>query len=173
MFLEELPRLPPNREIEFYIDLVIKVQPISITPYRMAPTKLAKLNTQLNKLLEKGFTKNSPSPWGSPVLFAKKTGGIFRLCVDYRKLNQLMVKSKYPLSKIKELFDQLRGSKFLLKIDLGSNYHQLKIREEDIPKNSSITYYGHFEFLVISFGLTNAPTNFMNLMNWVFGPYLD
>ncbi|KAL5838964.1 hypothetical protein ACOSQ4_011572 [Xanthoceras sorbifolium] len=173
VFPEELPGLPPSREIEFCINLVPGAQPISTTPYRMAPAELVELRKQLGELLEKGFIRESTSPWGAPVLFAKKADGSLRLCVDYRKLNQVTVKNKYPLPRIDELFDQLGGSKFFSKIDLRSGYHQLKVRAEDIPKTAFRTRYGHFEFLVMPFGLTNAPAAFMDIMNRIFRPYLD
>ena len=134
---------------------------------------MKELRTQLEELAEKGYIRNSTSPWGAPVLFVKKHDGSLRLCIDYRQLNRVTVKNKYPLPRIDELFDQLGGSQFYSKIDLRSGYHQLKIREEDIPKTAFQTRYGHFEFLVMPFGLTNAPATFMDLMNRVFRPYLD
>ncbi|XP_006854885.2 uncharacterized protein LOC18444659, partial [Amborella trichopoda] len=173
VFPEDLPGLPPDREIEFCIDLIPGAQPVSIAPYRMAPAELAELKKQLGELMDKGYIRHSTSPWGAPVLFAKKADGTLRLCVDYRKLNQMTIKNKYPLPRIDELFDQLGGSKFFSKIDLRSGYHQLRIREEDIPKTAFRTRYGHFEFLVMPFGLTNAPAAFMDLMNRVFRPFLD
>ena len=129
VFPDELPGLPPDREIEFCIDLVPGAQPVSITPYRMAPAELVELRKQLDELLEKGYIRSSTSPWGAPVLFAKKADGSLRLCVDYRKLNQLTIKNKYPLPRIDDLFDQLGGSCYFSKIDLRFGYHQLKIRE--------------------------------------------
>ena len=173
VFPDELPGLPPDREIEFVIDLTQGAAPVSIAPYRMAPAEKVELRKQLDELLEKGFIRPSTSPWGAPVLFVKKHDGSLRLCVDYRQLNRLTIKNKYPLPRIDELFDQLGGSCYFSKIDLRSGYHQLKIREEDIPKTAFRTRYGHFEFLVMPFGLTNAPAAFMDLMNRVFRPYLD
>ena len=173
VFPDELPGLPPDREIEFCIDLLPETAPISIAPYRMAPAEMKELRKQLGELTEKGFIRNSTSPWGAPVLFAKKHDGSLRLCIDYRQLNRVTVKNKYPLPRIDELFDQLGGSRYYSKIDLRSGYHQLKIREDDIPKIAFRTRYGHYEFLVMPFGLTNAPAAFMDLMNRVFRPYLD
>ncbi|XP_060967115.1 uncharacterized protein LOC133035345 [Cannabis sativa] len=173
VFLEDLPGLPLDREIEFCIDLIPGAQPVSIAPYRMAPAELVEFKKQLGELMDKGYIRHSTSPWGALVLFAKKADGTFRLCVDYRKLNQMKIKNKYPLPRIDELFDQLGGSKFFSKIDLRLGYHQLRIREEDIPKTAFRTRYGHFEFLVMPFGLTNAPAAFMDLMNRVFRPFLD
>ncbi|GKF64684.1 putative reverse transcriptase domain-containing protein, partial [Tanacetum coccineum] len=124
-------------------------------------------------MLEKGFIRPSSSPWGAPVLFVKKKDGSFRMCIDYRELNKLTVKNHYPLSRIDDLFDQMQGSSVYSKIDLRLGYHQLHIKEEDIMITAFRTRYGHFEFQVISFGLTNAPTVFMDLMYQVCKPYLD
>ncbi|KAI3762600.1 hypothetical protein L1987_53037 [Smallanthus sonchifolius] len=131
------------------------------------------LSSQLQELLDKGFIRPCFSPWGAPVLFVKKKDGTFRMCIDYRELNKLTIKNRYPLPRIDDLFDQLQGSSFYSKIDLRSGYHQLKIQEEDIPKTAFRTRYGHYEFLVMPFGLTNAPVVFMDLMNRVCKPYLD
>jgi hypothetical protein len=134
---------------------------------------LVELKKQIEELLEKGFIRPSSSPWGAPVLFVSKKDGSRRMCVDYRSLNEVTIKNKYPLPWIEDLFDQMKGAKIFLKIDLRSGYHQLKIRAEDVPKTTFTTRYGLYEFLVMSFGLTNAPAYFMNLMNKVFMEYLD
>ena len=173
VFPEELPALPPEREIEFCIEVTPGTDPISIPPYRMAPAELKELKVQIQDLIEKGFIRPSTSPWGAPVLFVKKKDGSLRLCIDYRQLNKVTVKNKYPLPRIDDLFDQLQGAQCFFKINLRSGYHQLRIREEDIPKTAFRTRYGHYEFLVMSFGLTNAPAAFMDLMNRVFRPFLD
>nr|GEX47934.1 putative reverse transcriptase domain-containing protein [Tanacetum cinerariifolium] len=131
------------------------------------------LSEQLKELSNKGFIRHSSSPWGAPVLFVKKKDGSFRMCIDYRELNKLTVKNRYPLPRIDDLFDQLQGSSTYSKIDLRSGYHQLRVREEDIPKTTFITRYGHYEFQVMPFGLTNALAVFMDLMNRVCKPYLD
>ncbi|KAH0784113.1 hypothetical protein KY290_003711 [Solanum tuberosum] len=173
VFPDDLPRIPPEREIDFGIDLILDTRPISIPPYRMAPAELKELKEQLKDLLEKGFIQLSVSPWGAPVLFVRKKDGSLRMCIDYRQLNKVTIKNKYPLPRIDDLFDQLQGATCFSKIDLRSGYHQLRVRECDIPKTAFRTRYGHYEFLVMSFGLTNAPAAFMDLMNRVFKPYLD
>ncbi|KAM6576973.1 hypothetical protein CsatB_028810 [Cannabis sativa] len=173
IFPEDLPGLPPDREVEFIIELARGTNPISKAPYRMAPNELKKLKIQLQELLDKGFIRPSNSPWGAPVLFVKKKDGSMRMCMDYRELNKMTIKNKYPLPRIDDLFDQLQGSTVFTKIDLRSGYHQLKVRKEDIPKRAFKTRYGHYEFLVMSFGLTNSPAAFMDMMNRVFKEYLD
>ncbi|KAL5760844.1 hypothetical protein ACOSQ2_019682 [Xanthoceras sorbifolium] len=173
VFPEELPSLPPIREIEFAIDVIPGTTPVSITPYRMAPAELKELKLQLQELLDKGFIRPSVSPWGAPVLFVKKKDGTLRLCIDYRQLNKITVKNKYPLPRIDDLFDQLKGAGIFSKIDLRSGYHQLRVKESDVHKTAFRTRYGHYEFLVMPFGLTNAPAAFMDLMNRIFRPFLD
>ncbi|KAG8490124.1 hypothetical protein CXB51_015779 [Gossypium anomalum] len=173
VFPEELPGLPPVREVEFGIDLMPGTAPISIAPYRMAPIELKELKSQLQELTDKGFVRLSFSPWGAPVLFVKKKDGSMILCVDYRQLNKVTIKNKYPLPRIDDLFDQLKGATWFSKIDLRSGYYQLRVKESDVPKPAFRTRYGHYEFLVMPFGLTNAPAVFMDLMNRIFQPYLD
>jgi hypothetical protein len=157
VFPEDLPGLPP----------------VSRRSYRMPPNELAELKTQLQDLLEKGFIRPNSSPWGCPVIFVKKKDQTLRMCVDYRPLNEVTIKNKYPLPRIDILFDQLTGARVFSKIDLRSSYHQIRIRPEDIPKTAFTTRYGLFEYLVMSFGLTNAPAHFTYLMNSVFTPELD
>ncbi|GJU37264.1 putative reverse transcriptase domain-containing protein [Tanacetum coccineum] len=164
-FPEDLPGLPHMRQVEFQIDLVPGVAPVARAPYRLAPSELQKLSTQLQELCDKGFIRPSFSPWGAPVLFVKKKDGSFQMCIDYRELNKLTVKNRYPLLRINDLFDQLQGSKVYFKIDLTSSYHQLRVWEEDISKTAFRTRYGHYEFQVMPFGLTNIPAVFMDLMN--------
>ncbi|GJR06387.1 putative reverse transcriptase domain-containing protein [Tanacetum coccineum] len=139
--------------------------PVARAPYRLAPSEMKELAEQLQELTDKGFIRPSSSPWGAPVLFVKKKDGSFRMCIDYRELNKLTVKNRYPLPRIDDLFDQLQGSSIYSKIDLRSGYHQLRVREEDILKTAFRTRYGHYEFQVMPFGLTNAPAVFMDLMN--------
>ncbi|XP_049392021.1 uncharacterized protein LOC125856500 [Solanum stenotomum] len=173
VFPNELPGLPPIREIDFGIGVDLGTQPISIPPYRMVPAELKELKEQLKDLLDKGLIRPSLSPWGSPVLFVRKKDGTMQMCIDYRQLNKVTIKNKYPLPRIDDLFDQLQGAKCFSKIDLRSGYHQLKIREVDIPKTTFRTRYGHFKFFVMSFGLTNSPAAFMDMMNSVSKPFLD
>ncbi|GJW10335.1 putative reverse transcriptase domain-containing protein [Tanacetum coccineum] len=173
VFPEELPGLPPTRQVEFQIDLMPGAAPVARAPYRLAPSEMKELSEQLQELSDKGFIRPSSSPWGAPVLFVKKKDGSFWMCIDYRELNKLTVKNRYPLPRIDDLFDQLQGSSVYSKIDLRSGYHQLRVREQDIPKTAFRTRYGHYEFQVMPFGLTNAPAVFMDLMNRVCKPYLD
>ncbi|GJY77047.1 putative reverse transcriptase domain-containing protein [Tanacetum coccineum] len=134
---------------------------------------MQELSDQLQELADRGFIRPSTSPWRAPFLFVKKKDEYFRMCIDYRELNKLTIKNRYPLPKIDDLFDQLQGSSTYSKIDLRSGYHQLRVRDEDIPKTAFRTRYGHYEFQVMPFGLTNAPAVFMDLMNRVCKPYLD
>ena len=168
VFPKELPGIP-----HLFIDVVQGTTPISRAPYRMAPTELKELKTQLHELLDKGFIRPSVSPWGAPVLFVKKKDGTLWMCIDYRQINKVTIKNKYPLPRIEDLFDQLKGASVFSKIDLRSGYYQLLVKEVDVPKTAFRTRYGHYEFLIMPFGLTNAPATFMDLMNKVFHPYLD
>ncbi|KAA3473869.1 Retrotransposon protein [Gossypium australe] len=165
VFPEELPGLSPVKEVEFFIYLVPGITPISIAPYRMAPTELKELKAQLQELMDKGFARPSSSPWGALILFVKKKDGSLRLCIDYKQLNKVTIKNSYPLPRIEDLFDQLKGATIFSKIDLCS--------DSDVPKIAFRTRYSHYEFPVMPFGLTNAPAVFMDLMNRVFKPYLD
>ncbi|GJU74447.1 putative reverse transcriptase domain-containing protein [Tanacetum coccineum] len=173
VFPEDFPGLPPTRQVDFHIELIPGAAPIARAPYHLAPAEMKELAEQLKELSDKGFIRLSSSPWGAPILFVKKKDGSFRMCIDYRELNKLTVKNHYPLPRIDDLFDQLQGSSIYSKIDLRSGYHQLRVREEDIPKTAFRTRYKHYEFQVMPFGLTNAPAVFMDLMNHVCKPYLD
>ncbi|KAD7478331.1 hypothetical protein E3N88_01467 [Mikania micrantha] len=165
--------ITPVRQVDFRIDLIPGAAPVAKAPYHLAPSEMQELSGQLQELLDKGFIRPSFSPWGAPVLFVKKKDGSFRMCIDYQELNKLTIKNRYPLPRIDDLFDQLQGATYFSKIDLRSGYHQLRVHEDDVPKNAFRTRYGHYEFLVMPFGLTNAPAVFMDLMNRVCRPYLD
>jgi hypothetical protein len=155
VFPEELPGMPPDRDIKFSIELLPRIAPISKRPYRMDVKDLFELKKKIEELLEKGFIRPSSSPWRALVLFVSKKDGSRRMCVDYRSLNEVTIKNKYPLPWIEYLFDQIKGAKIFSIIDLRSGYHQLKIRVEDVPKTTFTTRYELYEFLVMSFGLTN------------------
>ncbi|GJT45362.1 putative reverse transcriptase domain-containing protein, partial [Tanacetum coccineum] len=173
VFTEDLPGLPPTRQVKFQIELVPGATPIARSPYHLTPSEMQELSTQLQELSDKGFVRPSSSPWGASVLFVKKKDGSFKMCIDYLELNKLTVKNRYPLSRIDDFFDQLQGSKVYFKIDLRSGYHQLRVREKDISNTALRTRYGHYKFQVMPFGLTNALAIFMDLMNRVCKPYLD
>ena len=174
VFPEELPnQLPPKRKIDHAIDLVPGAEPPSRPTYRLSYVEMDELKKQLAELTEKGFIRPSTSPFGAPVLFVHKKEGTLRLCVDYRALNKVTIKNRYPLPRIEELMDRIAGAKYFSKIDLYSGYHQIRIKEEDVPKTAFRTRYGHYEFLVLPFGLTNAPATFMTLMNDIFRDHLD
>nr|GEW32694.1 putative reverse transcriptase domain-containing protein [Tanacetum cinerariifolium] len=173
VFLDDLTRLPPVREIEFRIDLIPGALPVVKSLYRLAPFEMLELSNQLKELQEKDFIRPSHSLWGAPELFVKKKNVALRMCIDYKELNKLTIKNRYPLPRIDDMFDQLQGACCFSMIDLHSGYHHLRIREEDIPKTTFRTRYGHFEFIVMPFGLMNAPSIFMDLMNRVCKPYLE
>jgi hypothetical protein len=164
--------MPPNREVEFIIELQSGTAPISRRPYKMTPKELAELKVQLNELLNKGYIRPSSFPWACSALFVKKKDQSLRLCVDYRHLNAVTIKNKYPLPRIDILFEQIAGANVFSKVDLHSGYHQIKIHLEDAPK-IAFTRYGLYEYLLMSFGVTNAPAYFMYLMNSVFMPELE
>jgi hypothetical protein len=165
--------MPPERAIEFKIELQPGTTPISKAPYKMSPVELKELKIQLQGLLDKGYIHPSISPWGCSALFVEKKDRELRLCVDYSPLNAVTIRNKYPLPCIDILFDQLVGAQVFSKIDLCSGYHQIKIHGEDISKIAFTTRYGLFDYLVMSFGLTNALAHFMYLMNYVFMLELD
>ena len=165
--------MPSQRVVDFGIELHPGTLPISMTPHRMALVELQELRVQLQELLDKGFIRPSTSPWGAPVLFTKKKDKTLRLCIDYRQLNRVTVKNRYPFPRIDDLFDQLRGARVYSKIDLRTGYHQLRVRETDFPKTMFRTCYGHFKYTMMPFRLTNALATFMDLMHRVFQPYLD
>jgi hypothetical protein len=173
VFSQELPGIPPDRDIEFLIELLPRTPPISKGPYRMPINELVELKKQIFELQAKGFIRPSSSPWGAPVLFVEKKDGTQRMCVDYRSLNEVTIKNRYPLPWIDDLFDQMKGASVFSKINLRSGYHQLKIQKSDIRKTTFRTLYGLYEYTVMTFALTNVPPYFMYLMNKVFMEYLD
>ena len=174
VFPDELPEgLPPSREVDHKIELVPGSVPPSRPIIRMSAKELEELKKQLEELVKAGFIQPSKSPFGAPILFVKKKDGTMRMCIDYRALNNITIKNSYPLPLVDELFDQLQGAKYFSKLDLRSGYHQIRIDAQDVPKTAFRTRYGHFEFLVLPFGLTNAPGTFMHLMHETFREYLD
>jgi hypothetical protein len=174
VFPDDLPKgLPPKRAVDHKIELEPGQVPPNRPTYRMSQPEMDELKKQLAELMEKGFITESKSPYGAPVLFVKKKDGTLRMCIDYRALNKITIKNKYPLPRIDELLDRLLGAKYFSKIDLRSGYHQVRIAEEDVPKTAFRTRYGHYEFLVMPFGLTNAPATFMHLMQQTFRKHLD
>ena len=174
VFPSELPaELPPSRSVDHRIELTQSTPPNPRSVYRMSPSELDELKKQLDELLASGFIQPSKSPFGAPVLFVKKKDGSMRMCVDYRDLNRITVKNRYPLPRIDELFDRLKGANYFSKIDLRSGYHQVRIHPDDVHKTAFRTRYGHYEFLVLPFGLTNAPATFMHLMQSIFDSHLD
>ena len=174
IFRETLPEnLPPKRYIDHKIELVDGAKPPSRPPYRLSNKELQEMREQLDALLQRQHIRPSKSPYGAPVLFVYKPGKKPRMCMDYRALNKLTIKNNYPLPRIDDLFDRLQGVKFFTKIDFTSGYHQIRISEEDVPKTAFRTRYGHFEFLVLPFGLCNAPATFQNLMHDIFWEHLD
>lgn len=173
VFSDELSGLPPKRAVDHKIELIPGSSPPSRPTFRLSATELVELKRQLEELLKGNLIRPSKSPFGAPILFVKKKDGTMRLCVDYRALNNITIKNSYPLPRVDELFDRLQGSKYFSKIDLRSGYHQIRIDDEDVPKTAFRTRYGHFEFMVLPFGLTNAPATFMHLMHETFRPFLD
>ena len=174
VFPEELPEgLPPKRTVDHKIELLPNSQPYSRGIYALSQFQLKTLWNELNKLLKLGLIQPSLSPYGAPVLFVAKKDGTLRLCVDYRALNKMTIKNRYPLPRIDEMLDRLYQAQFFSKIDLRSGYHQIRIAPEDVPKTAFRTRYGHYEFLVVPFGLTNAPATFQTLMNDIFREQLD
>ena len=165
--------MSPKRELEFTINLKLGTKLIVTMPYRMSTPKLQKLKMQLKELLDLGLICPSVSPWGEPFIFIGKKDGSWRLCMEYHQLNKATVKNQYPLPRIDDLFDHMKGATMFSKIDLRSGYHQLQIKEDDIPKTAFKTSFGHYEFIVLPFRPTNSPGVFMSFINGVFYEYLE
>jgi hypothetical protein len=173
VFLEQLLGMPPNQDIEFINELLPRTPPISKRPYRMPMNELVELKKQIAELWVKGFIHPNSTQWGAHIPFVEKKNGTQWMCVDYRYLIEVTIQNKYPLPQIEDLFDQMKGASVFSKIDLRSGYHQLRIRESDLPKTAFCTRYGLYEYTIMSFRLMNAPAYFMYLMNKVFMEYLD
>ncbi|GKF29420.1 putative reverse transcriptase domain-containing protein [Tanacetum coccineum] len=166
VFPKDFPGLPPTRQVEFQINLVPGAAHVVRAPYRLTQMELQELSTQLQELSDKGFIRPSSSLWGAPVLFVKKKDGSFRMCSDYRELNKLTMKNRYPFPRINDLFDQLQRSRVYSKIDLRSGYHQFRVREEDIPKTAFRTRYGHYKFQsIISFSEASPSLSLSHHLN--------
>ena len=174
VFPEALPRgLPPSRGVEHTIELVQGATPPSRPTYRMSARELEETKKQIDEMLAAGQIRPSQSPYGAPILFVKKKDGTLRLCIDYRALNNVTIKNKYPLPLMEELFDRVAGCQFVSKLDLRSGFYQIRVADKDVEKTAFRTRYGHYEYLVTPMGLTNAPATFMHLMNKTFHDYLD
>jgi Reverse transcriptase (RNA-dependent DNA polymerase)/Aspartyl protease len=174
VFPDELPdTLPPKRSVDHKIELKPESEPATAPCHRMPDSQIPELEKQLNDSLKKGFIRPSKSPWAAPILFVKKKDGSMRLCIDYRALNKMTIKIRYPLPRTDDLLDRLYGAQVLSKLDLRQGYNQIRIHEPDIEKTAFRTRYGHFEYTAMPFGLTNAPATFMTLMNDILRPFLD
>jgi len=170
----QLPKkLRPRRTIDHRIELVPGTKPPSQAPYQISPLELAELRKQLEELIDSRFVRPSKAPYGAPVLFQKKADGSLRMCVDYRALNKVTIKNKYPVPLIQDLMDRLCGASIFTKLDLRSRYWQVQVADGDEYKTTCVTRYGSYEFLVMPFGLTNAPSTFCNLMDDVLYDFLD
>ena len=167
VFIEEIPRLSPKRELYFTYELVPRDLPNSKAPYQMNILEINELKIQLQELIYKNYIRPSVSPWRAPILFVKNKDNTLHLCIDYRKLNKMTIKNRYPFPRIDNMFDQIHGEMIFSKIDLRSGYHQVRIKDGDIFKTTFRTHYVNYEFVVMPFGRTNAPTYFMCLMKSV------
>ncbi|MCO5577703.1 hypothetical protein L7F22_031535 [Adiantum nelumboides] len=170
IFIDDIPsELPPKRgDDDHRIDLIPRSSPPNKPPYRISQFQQEEIMSQANELVQKGMVIPSSSPFCSPVLLVHKKDGSYRMCVDYRALNKLTVKNRFPVPRIEDLFDKLQGSTYFSRIDLKSDYHQIQIVPEDIHKTAFRTTFGLYEFLVMPFGLTNAPATFNRMMERIF-----
>ena len=166
-------RVPPDRGFEHGIELEDGAKPVITTPYRHPRAYKDEIEKTIHELLDMGFTQPSSSPFASSIVLVKKKDGILWMCIDYRALNKRTIKNRYHIPRIDELLDELHGAIYFSKIDLHSGYHQIRVQAEDVHKTAFHCHYGHYEFLVLPFGLTNAPATFMSLMHGIFHPYLD
>ena len=173
LFPDDLPaRLPPERSVDHEIRLEEGSSPPSRPAYRLPRPEMEELKKQLTELLKKGFVEPSKSPFGAPVFFVKKADGSLRMVCDWRELNKITVKNKACLPNVDDLFDTVQGARYFTKLDLRSGYNQIRIQAEDVPKTAINTPFGHYQFRVMGFGLTNAPATFQSMMNTILQPYL-
>lgn len=169
---QEPTTLPRTRPLDHHIELIPGVKPVNVKPYRYSPTQKDEIERQVKEMLINGVIQPSCSPFSSPVLLVKKKDSSWRFCIDYRQLNSITVKNKYPLPIVDELLDELKGAAWFTKLDMKSGYHQIRVLPQDVPKTAFKTHHGHWEFKVMPFGLTNAPATFQQVMNTILAPML-